>query len=329
MLNNYDTLIFGNGMTINLLGQLKGIIPIENHYLLSFNEFMIAFINDRLPQLYDEHIYRVLYKQNNKGYQSKYKFIKTEFKKFYNNGETNFEYYIGKNIFDKQIELSDTYIRSLYPALFNIWLDILYNYISINYKPQISCFYKSVKDSLNCKNYLSTNFDYLADRYINVEHLHGKMKKIGMFNDVVLKMDKKNTYYKTVWGHNGIGKLNTIIEYAKEKNCSAYFDFDFFLNDKNYNNVLIYGMSFQRAGYITDDFISEFPDYENSNYIGTCIDDHIVIRLKALQDMNLVNKVSVCYHNETSYEHLNGLFIESGIKNLDFIKSSEFNYNIN
>lgn len=45
----YDSILFGNGLTINLLNQLKPFIPPEYSYLLTFDGFMSAFINGTLP----------------------------------------------------------------------------------------------------------------------------------------------------------------------------------------------------------------------------------------------------------------------------------------
>ena len=54
---NYDALLFGNGLTLNLLYQLKPYIPENKHYLFFINTFLQHWINGNLTPREENRIY--------------------------------------------------------------------------------------------------------------------------------------------------------------------------------------------------------------------------------------------------------------------------------
>lgn len=60
---SYDLFLFGNGLTINLLNQLKHFIPIEKYYLLNIDIFLRTYINDSLTNR-EQNIINILYQGN-------------------------------------------------------------------------------------------------------------------------------------------------------------------------------------------------------------------------------------------------------------------------
>lgn len=45
---HYNGIMFGNGLTLNLLNQIKEFIPHEKRYLLNINDFLNHWTNNKL-----------------------------------------------------------------------------------------------------------------------------------------------------------------------------------------------------------------------------------------------------------------------------------------
>jgi hypothetical protein len=65
---------------------------------------------------------------------------------------------------------------------------------------------------------------------------------------------------------------------------------------------LFYGLSFQRAGYIEDNFLKVYPKYTEDNFIGTVIDEHLLWRIAELQNLKKFKNVTVSYYSEKEKE---------------------------
>lgn len=332
--NKFDAIIFGNGMTLNLFGQLKKHVPNEKLYLFDIDEFLKKFIDNKLSFKDEQYIEKIFYKKKTIENSKYFSDLKDVLRQYYLNNDSNIEKILGRDLFKKEseIEYNISLIKSLFPALYNIWFNIVYKYIEDNsLKMYMSNFYSCLRLLLSCDhNIYTTNFDYLTDGYLNTKHLHGSfIKNMNNYQDVKLASKNEDEFnFKHVWGYNGIGKANFIYERSIE-NSDKYFDFSFFYDENiKIDNLLVYGMSFQRLGAITEEFLKVYPKYREDNYIGTVVDEHILLRIAGLQNLNKLKNVTVSYYSEKEKNYFESIFKYYGIKNIKFLHSTVFNLKI-
>ena len=122
---HYDGIMFGNGMTLNLLLQLKAFIPQNKRYLLDINDFLKSWVEDKLTQREERIFYTAIY--GNKADKWKfYEVLKNETATYYENYDADIEYTLGTLLFKKS-EYKD--IILFFPAFYNIWYIILKDYL--------------------------------------------------------------------------------------------------------------------------------------------------------------------------------------------------------
>lgn len=321
----YDGMLFGNGLTLNLLYQLKKEIPEEKRYLLNIDDFLKAWLKGGISQREERIIYSSIY-GNKKDKWKYFEIVKKELGTYYQEFDSNIEYTIGYLLFKKS-EYAD--IVRMFPALYNIWYIILKDYLEyLGLNEQINHFYQSVKDITGMPTYVfTTNFDLFAEM-LNPQHLHGKfVTKMKTCNDVAYKVinSGENFYFRYIWGHNGIGKMNCIQLLSEYDDHQEYFDFDYFYDEKfEINNMLIYGMGFKKSGYI-DDLKMQFKRYEEP-VLGGIIDEHVLLRIKGLQTMKRLKHIDVTYFDEEEKIHLEKVLQEVGIEDYGLIKCQDFNF---
>jgi hypothetical protein len=331
----FDAMIFGNGLTLNLFGKLMDFVPNEKRYLFNIDEFLKKLISNKLPFKEEKYIEIIFYNktsiENNKNFLK----LKNILSEYYSNNNSNIEKVLGKDLFKKENEVGYNIaaIKDLFPALYNIWFDMVYQYIINNdLEVYLENFYTDVKSLLSSENDIyTTNFDYLSDKYMKTKHIHGKfIDKISTYSDVILYVnDDKSFEFKMIWGYNGVGKEFMLNSYYRSGKYEKNFDFNFLYKEIIAENILIYGMSFQRAGYIDDEFLKNYSKYNNDNFEGTVIDDHILKRVSKLQELKKIKNVTVSYYSEKERNYFEEIFKYYKIKNFEFIKSSQFEFKIN
>lgn len=331
----FDAIVFGNGATINLLNQLKPYVENKKLYLFDINQFLKKFISNGLNPREEEKIFSTFYMKKSIENIKYFKQIKYELNRFYLKNNGNIESILGKDILcgkSEDIGYDIGKIKSLFPILYNIWFDMLYNYIiHAGLETYVDSFYESIKERLiNCQNTYTTNFDWLADKRLNPKHLHGKfVENISKCQDICLYKNDKEFYFKHIWGWNGIGKEHLMEELCKVENSDKYFNFDFFYSkDIKIDNLLLYGLSFQRSGYITEEFLQLYPKYKSDNLVGSVIDEHILWRLRGMQNLKQLNNVFATYYSEDERNYFKLLFQYYKINNFQIIHASEFDFKI-
>lgn len=326
----YDAMIFGNGLTLNLLSQLKAYIPLEKHYLLAFDTFMASFINEQLPADLDHRIFFALYTQNSIANQKYYAEMKSIFRTYYHYCDGNIEKYFGLAEFQRNNSFNYSAVKTYMPFFYNIWFCILDRMlIETHQRKRIHKFYTSVKNSLspNASIY-TTNFDLLADPFLSPKHLHGRfVQDLRTFGDCVWQREETEFTFKYLWGWNGLGKGIAIYEKQHNLGAKQLFDWDFFLNDQPITHVLIYGLSFQCSGFVTNDLIKAMPQYKQPQ-VGAFVDEHILLRLKGLQNKHTNLKVTFAYYDECILEHYHQVADVYDLKYTNFIPSAELLFHI-
>lgn len=320
---NYDGVMFGNGMSLNLLQQLKPLVPKDKQYLLDVNEFLKSWIEGKISQREERIFYTSLY-GNKKDRRKFFGLLKENVTSYYGTYDADIEYTLGMLLF-KESEHKDM-IR-LFPAIYNIWHIILCDYLKyLNLGSNIAKFYESVVYILGNPRYRwTTNFDLFGES-INPEHIHGRfLIKMKAYEDVIYKKinNGANYYFKYIWGHNGNGKSNNIQQLTKYGDYMDFFDFDFFYNDFiRMDKMLIYGMGFKKSGFTVDLRVA-YPKY-NKAVSGAIIDEHVLERIKVLQDLKMLNQVDITYFNNEEERHLEEVMEAVAIKKYDLIKCRDF-----
>lgn len=329
----YDGLLFGNGLTLNLLYQLKSYMPEEKHYLLNIDNFLHAWINGNTSVNEDALIYSSTY-GDQKNMEHYLDLIKQDLILYYQKYTADIESFLGKTLFvpeDDKYTDSLKSIKFFFPALYNIWYIILMDYLKHeNLYPQIVQYYDQVKQITgNPQHVWTTNFDLFAETLIP-EHIHGRfLPAMNYFFDIAFHFfnGTDEFYYKYVWGHNGTGKMELIQQLRSYPDHGNYFDFDFFFdNSISIHNILIYGMGFKEAGYIPE-LKTAYPKY-NKTAIGGIIDDHILLRIAELQKAGRLNQVDVTYFDENEKQHLHDVLNTCEVQNYRLIKCQDFDFQI-
>ncbi len=327
----YDGFLFGNGMTLNLLSQLKTAIPLEKQYLIGIDDFLKSLIENKLSKREERQIFHLFYRKNDIENHKNFERLKDTVAQYYKAHDANIEYYLGVDLFQEDTCGYDyTLIKSIFPFLYNIWHELLIEYLYyLGLDKNIEIFMNTVNEYLNDKRYIfTTNFDRFADS-LNPAHLHGKfVTPFKKCSDLVLKhIDESHFIYKCIWGWNGIGKLNFIDQYKKIIGYDNFFNFNFFYDSNAHvKHLLIYGIGFQISGYI-EALSTVKPEYKKPT-MGGVVDEHILIRLQGLQTQHQLEHITFTYYADSELQHLQELVELYGIKNVMYKKSSAFLFSI-
>lgn len=324
---NYDGVVFGNGMTLCLLQQLKGLVPKDKQYLLDINEFLKCWIKGKISQREEKIFYTSLY-GNKKDRWKFFGLLRDKMALYYETYDADIEYTLGELLF-KESEYKE--IILFFPAIYNIWYIILSDYLEyLNLKSKITKFYESVIWVTGNPRYIwTTNFDLFGES-IAPEHIHGRfLPKMKAYEDVVYRMINNGSayYFKYIWGHNGIGKLNNIQQLMKFDDYTNFFDFNFFFdNNISVDRMLIYGMGFKKSGF-TEDLRTAYPKYNKAAF-GAIIDEHVLMRIKGMQDLGILKQVDITYFNDEEKVHLEGVMKAVMIKKFNLIRCQDFRFSI-
>lgn len=328
-MDKYDGFLFGNGLTINLLNQLANHIPSKKRYLLNIDDFLRCFATNRLSDREKRKIFKLFYKKETLENLKYFEKLKTEIICYYEKNDANIEYYFGLALFQENCcEYDYQLLKTVFPFLYNIWYEILYQYLSsLKLENIVSNFSNSVNKTLYYpKNIYTTNFDKFAD-HLKPEHLHGSfVTPYKKYNELIFqKLNREEFLYKCIWGWNGIGKLTAIEQYCNIKGYEKYFDFSFFFNQEvHIKNLLVYGIGFQRSGYMED--LSIFNSKYEKPAIGGVVDEHILIRLQGLQTRNQLDCITFSCYSDSEMGYFKDIVQLHELKNVMFLKSTEFKF---
>ncbi len=315
----YDGFLYGNGLTLNLLYHLKQYMPQDKHYLLNIDDFLKKLIAKQVSQREENKVFIGIYKKDTIETRKFFSLLKEGLNSYYQQFNGNIEYVLGQQLFEKNHTFNFIGIIDMFPALYNIWWIILSEYLSfLRLDDKIDNFYKSVNNVLgNPTNVWTTNYDLFSES-LHPKHLHGYfLREIKEYRNVIYKItnDGNQYYFKYIWGHNGQGKANLINQLRQYSNHEQYFDFDFFFDHgKKLDRLLIYGISFQEAGYM-ESMKNAYPKYQKAS-IGGIVDEHILVRVKAMLDSGELRHFDITYFSEDEKKR----FIEV----MEAVKISEY-----
>ena len=328
----YDGMLFGNGLSINLISQLQPLIKSDKHYLLNIDSFLKAFIDNQLSPKEENRIFKLFYKSKDITNLKNFEKIKDAFIQYYKTRDANIEYWLGADLFTEvdKCEYNSPAIKTFFPFMYNIWHEIMLDYLSyLNLNKKLKNFEESIISVISRDAHIfTTNFDRLFEG-LKPNHLHGSfLKDYKIFDELIFKkISEESFYYKCIWGWNGIGKLNFIQNIKEIPGYEKCFDFDFFFDKNLYmKNLLIYGISFQNSGY-TKKLSASMPKYKKP-VIGGIVDEHILIRLKGLQNLRKLEKITFAYYSDSELQHYEYLSSYFNLHEVAYIRSSSLPFSI-
>ena len=152
------------------------------------------------------------------------------------------------------------------------------------------------------------------------QHLHGIIPiPLVDVGEMILKIfqNKKDLEYSFLLGANGIEKITRLDEIRQL--TQDKYQLDFFHNPElDLGHLLIYGLSFGKTEFISDEFLEKFPKYEN-DYFFRSVDGHILLKLNERYQKGLLSKVTISYYTTQDLEHLKKFFSMT-----DFLSIVEF-----
>ncbi len=321
----FDNLLLGNGISIKIYKLLvkKGIFIVGFFdYLEYFCELeehkreKRDFYKIYKSLVYDDEIPPVI------------KFVVDTFDEAKSIG---FERMISSKIFKKPEELKllnmtlEQYNRliknvaSFYFIIFNYWyIKRVHSIIDYN-DGVIKVLCNNIKALVDSEVY-SLNFDMLLDNFINVKHIHGSfVDKMEKYQDIVSCMTSSTTFlYKFLFGTSGVEKLSSMNQ-LRNNNISG-FDYDFLFGDKEFGNLLIYGVSFGLSNIVPKELKVKYEDF----YLTNCVEGHILVRLNALYQMKKIKTITIAYYSEEDKYNYQELFKYCECKEIiSYVKCSD------
>lgn len=329
----YDGLLYGNGLSILLLSQLKQIALQKYTYEFSFDDFTRQFaegaISERekreLSKLFDSLL-------NSRNVRNSYDDYRQCISGVIEKDGVDFEQILGRDIIldDKDEKARNTVLHSIYHVMYNYWGNNTAGLINSVFKNDyLLSFCRSVKSILTDNAYVfTTNFDAFTN-HLKPRHLHGRfVDPLTCEKDLVYKFfgDDGDYYYKFIWGHNGVGKFNLIRSmHDSYGDWGKVFDWDFFYDDQiKIDNLLVFGMGFKNTAYSS----AIYPYDEKTIHKGFVIDDHILFQLNKLQGEGRLRAISFAYYSEDErgrFEELSRIY---ELRDTSFISTKEFSFRI-
>ena len=70
-----------------------------------------------------------------------------------------------------------------------------------------------------------------------------------------------------------------------------------------------------------------YPKYNKAAF-GAIIDEHVLMRIKGMQDLGILNQVDITYYNDEEKRHFEEVTEAVMIKKYDLIKCQDFRFSI-
>lgn len=328
----YDTFLFGNGLTIALFNRIRQqkLIRKSDEKLLRLEERVCSMIGAPVDSPNYRGILSLfgIFGRDIPNYQQiidaqkDAKRVLTPFipeiRKY------GMEYFVGRHLFADQdfthpIRENFTFLYLFY----NFWYREIED--SIITRPSVKDYLEEVgyEFSVQFKDILTLNFDLLLDntflrRPLSVQHIHGRfIEKLSNYGDLQYFPfnDDKQFEYPYLFGSNAFEKQSRLMRiHTYECDVSSrLYDLDFFVDEeKDWGDLLVYGVSFSPTSIFTDEFFAAFPKYhetpgDSKYYFTNSLDGHILYRIQELIGRSKINHVYIAYYSERDrslYERL-------------------------
>ena len=306
----YDSLLFGNGLTKAVLASIKNNYPCKFSHYLDCDAFIHDFINaEHHPEIF------IVHKEDRD-------YIQKHFGKIVLYG---FERWVSENIFSTDNEFKNA--KFILYILYNYWYDLINEAIlklpiPTNIITQIG---ETVLKSLHKgAKIFTTNFDTLLDSVLHPDHIHGTFQlPLPDLNDTVaFNVNEQEFEWKYLFGTNGLEKLSRLDRIKKTQ--AEEYDIDFFYdNTIDLGNLLIYGLSFGRAEFISDEFLRQYPQHKDVTLVRT-VDGHILLKLSQKRELNKLKRITISYYKESEIDHYKEMFEDTNLEDIvEYLPSHE------
>lgn len=326
----YDALLFGNGLTLCFLEQ---IAPVLKEFGCSHDVYIDSFIESFIKSELSPRESNDLHKIFKDGFKYSYDFVKDCIVSFFEEYKADFERPWGELLTNPRLfSKCDQYkvVLDCLPVFYNYWYCNLIGLMNhFDCSSYIDRYTASVEEYLSPRaRVFTTNFDMFFDG-LKPEHIHGRFKEgFKVYSDLAFHWKSSNDFvFPFIWAPSEVGKMRMIKEISKLPNHNKFYDFSFFYADVYADNLLIYGIGFPLAGYMKGlDLFSK--KYETFSF-GSCIDDHILVRLKRLLcETKTIKKITFAYYNEAEENHYKKIINDYGLPNAVLRESSDFCFHI-
>ena len=315
-MRKFDSLLYGNGLTIAILSILK------EHSKSNFRDYLDCdtFIGDFITAKSHRRILREYLKYFNitdvtKANHDKARSILRE--NFDDISNLGFERWVSKNLFSDNRDFQR--LKWYAYLLYNYWYHIIDKEIlnDIKIKKLRNDIGRYVLDSLqNTNNIFTTNFDNILDDSLNPKHIHGRFRlPLDKIANIILQhYNDKNFKYKYLFGTNGLEKLTRLNNINKI--TQNIYDLDFLYDDSlELGSLLIFGIAFGRAEFISDTFLEEYPE-DRKNKLLMTVDGHILLKLALRHQKKQLTKITIAYHTDADRINYKLLFEESELERI-------------
>jgi len=327
----YDSILFGNGLTIAILKKIGDSVK------LSERERRCCYLNNFMYELLSAPIfspeYRRFLKFLNPNYiklAEQHKEVKNALNPYIDDIlNLGFERWAGKYVLDEINGVLKKYFDYLY-VIYNYWYRELEN--NVLQKTDVKLIIEQIITQLESQGdtFFTTNFDLLIDNPhvsnpLTVEHIHGRFVSPYTKYDQVLAfyIDPKTFLYTYLYGTTGYEKMSSLGNIHQQQYPS--YDLGFFYDHYScLGNLLIYGISFSFSNIVDDTFYSEYSEHDK-DYMLRSVDGHIIYRLKILVDKGLVNSITIAVYDwEQEITRYQSLFSDPVFDHkIKFLKSTE------
>ena len=295
----YDSILYGNGLTLSVLSLIKENCKSEFIHYLDFDNFIFEFVHaenhSRIIRDFLKNF--TINTETIIAHNEARNKIKNNYKEIASYG---FERWVSKYLFDPNSNFKE--IKGYIYFLYNYWFHVIDELILKKARPTdiISKIGNSILTKLgkNTKVF-TTNFDTIMDSVLNPNHIHGRFQiQLTDYNDIIaFHINDKEYEYKYLYGANGLEKLYRLD--TIRKNITAEYDIDFFYNDiLDLGSLLIYGLSFGRTEFISDEFLKLYPENKENRLVRT-VDGHILLKLSIKYNSKKLKKITIAYYKDS------------------------------
>lgn len=322
-MGKFDSILYGNGLTIHTLNTIFEVSKDPFRKYLSDKEFIYNFSHS------EDH--RRIVRDFEKYFK-----MDIEFKKLHDLSRSilkdnvddinkyGFERWVSKNLFKEESGLKDLKIYGY--ILYNYWFDTINE--GILKRKSNQNIIKGISQQLrdlgrdNC-NFYTLNFDTIHDTILNPDHLHGRfVSPLESIESVIFHhLDSKSFEYNYLYGSNGYEKKNRI-KSIKDVPDSPY-DLQFFFNhDLDLGDLLIYGVGFGDTEFMNE--LREVKgEYKTISIVDT-VDGHILEKLRLKKKNGLLKSITISYFDESDIERYRKLFTDIGLDSItNFLHCSD------
>ncbi len=328
-MHKYDSLLYGNGLTLSVLNIIKDRTDNKFGDYLNCNTFILDFINAK----YHKRILREYLKYFNLTERTKANHDKARIilHKNYNEiSSLGFERWVSKHLLDENKEFHKFKLYGY--ILYNYWYHCINERILLNNKirslrNEIGTYIK--KYISNRDSIFTTNFDNVLDDSLHPQHIHGRFRlPLDKIENIILQHKNDEEFeYKYLFGTNGLEKLTRLTNINKLS--QSVYDLDFLFNNSlALGSLLIFGMAFGKAEFISDDFLSEYPEHKKNKLLGS-VDGHILHKLIIRFKNDQLNKITITYFSNSDKINYESLFTGTEIEKIIEYKQCDDVFNFN